>query len=301
MGQYKCTFIGTGIIGAGLASNALLRDLDVTIYDVVPEEKIRANMQSVFDILVESGAVTKEAAADKLSKARICTDLKEAVTGADFVQECVPERLDLKQNIYRQIQEVTGENAVIASSTSSMLPSKLQDGALYPEKIVVGHPYNPSYLLPLVEVCGGEKVPETTIDRVCDIYRAMGKAPCVCRKEVNGFIVNQLSWGALGAAMKCVQEGVCSVEDMDKAIMYGPGMRMAVLGQILTISLGIDGGIAMAPKKYGLPDDPIYAALGKGVEEELLNRSEEQGRNVEDVCKFRDKVFVQILKAQGML
>lgn len=297
----KATFVGTGIIGAGLAANAALAGFDVTLYDVVPVEKIKENFKKVLDILVEAGA-TDQAAADKaMADAKYSTELKEAVEGAEFVQEAIPERLQLKIDTYRQIQEVTGPNTIIASTTSAMFPSKLREGALYPDSIIVGHPYNPSYLLPLIEVCGGNEPCMPIIEKAMAIYKAMKKEPILCRKEIIGFVVNRMSWAALAAAKESVREGVCSVEDMDKAIMYGPGMRMAVLGQLLTISLGIPGGFREEARKYGNEPTPYDGMYADGVDEEIANRPQWQGNTVEEVAKWRDKQFVEILKLHHML
>lgn len=301
MEKKKLAFIGSGMIGAGLAANALLNGYPCVIYDVVEPTKIRNTVRTVMDILVEAGATTAEAAEEALAGAGYTNDLKEAVYGAVFVQECVPERLELKQSIYRQIQEMCGPDTIIASSTSAMMPSVLQEGALYPQSILVGHPYNPSYLLPLIEVCGGKATAPETIAAAMEIYTGMGKVPVHCKKEVEGFLVNKLSWGAMEAAKQVVLDGVCSVEDMDKAIMYGPGMRMAVTGQIMTMSLGIQGGLRAAAAKYGKEPNEADCILGDGVDEAIAHRTEEQGNTVEGVIRYRDRMFAAILKEQGLL
>lgn len=300
MATYKAAYVGTGMIGIGLAANAAVSGFDVTLYDVVPVEKVKENFKKVLDILVEAGATTKEVADKAFENAKYSTDLKEAVKGVDYVQECIPERLQLKQDTYRAIQEVTGPDTLIFSSTSAMPPSQLSDGALYPGSIMVGHPYNPSYLLPLIEICGPQ-CPQENIDKARVIFEAMGKVTVVCRKERNGFVVNPVSWAALDAAKLAVKEGYCSVEDMDKAIIFGPGMRMAVTGQLLTMSLGVDGGFYKFCEKYGWPEDPFFQDLGKGVDEELANRDPAVGNTVEEVTKFRDRCFAQILKLHGKL
>lgn len=301
MKQYKAAFIGTGMIGAGLAANAVLNDFDVTLYDVVPVEKMQQNLKNILDILVEAGATTQEKVQKVFASVKFTNDLKEAVQGADFVQESIPERLQLKKDTYRTIQEVTGADTVIASSTTALFPSKLQEDALFPGSIIVGHPYNPSYLLPLIEICGGPAADQATLDKAMDIYKAMGKAPIICQKEINGFIVNRLSWAALDAAKECVREGICSVEDIDKAIMFGPGMRMAVTGQMLTLSLGVDGGFRKMAEKYGNEPTEYDELYAQGVDDEIAAREAWQGNTVEDVCKFRDKMFADILRLHRML
>ena len=261
-------------------------------------------MNKVFDILVEAGAFDRARADEAFANMSFTQDLAEAVKGADFVQECVPEKIELKHSTYRNIQEICGEDVIIASSTSGMFPSKLSEGALYPEKIIVGHPYNPSYLLPLIEICGPHASSET-LDKACEVYKAMGKEPVICKKEVTGFIVNSLSWGVMDDGIQKVLDGICDVEDVDKAIMYGPGLRMAITGQLLTMSMGVKGGFRVMAEKYGAtaarrPEQiPHYPEIEDGVEAEIANRSEVQGQNLDDITKFRDKAFVEILKLQG--
>lgn len=144
--------------------------------------------------------------------------------------------------------------------------------------------------------CGGEMMGEAK-----SIFEEIGKVPVICKKEAEGFLVNKLSWACMSAAQEAVKSGLCTVEDIDKAIMYGPGMRMAVTGQLLTISLGCEGGFLALAEKYGkepTPEDRLYA---EGVDEEIANRKPEQGNTVESVCKFRDHMFADILKLHGLL
>lgn len=301
MDKIKAVFVGTGMIGAGLAANAMLNGYETVLYDVVPQEKMRENISHILDILVDAGAATRAQADQALADCQFSNNLEEAVKGADFVQECIPERLELKKSTYAAIQKVTGPDAVICSSTSKLFPTKLQKDALYPQSILVGHPYNPSYLLPLIELCGGEQTSPEAIQRAKEIYTGMGKVAVVCKKEIYGFIVNRLSWAALEAAKECVRDGVCSVEDMDKAIMFGPGMRMAVTGQLLTISLGVDGGFRAIAEKYGEEPTPWNEVYAQGVDEEIANRDPAMGNTVDGVCKFRDHAFAELLKLHKLL
>lgn len=296
----KIAFVGTGMIGSGLAVNAALNGQEVALYDVADPAVVQKTVRQILDILIEAGAADAAQADSALASMTFTQDLAQAVTGARFVQECVPERLELKQSTYRSIQEIVGKTAVIASSTSGMFPSDLSKGALYPENIIVGHPYNPSYLLPLIEVCGPHASQET-IDTAMEVYKAMGKEPVLCRKEVHGFIVNKLSWAVMDGAIQAVANGECTVEDIDKAIMFGPGMRMAVTGQLLTMSLGVPGGFRMMGKKYGNEDgdtekERTINLIADGVDQEIAGRPEEFGNTVDSVVKFRDRAFADILK-----
>lgn len=297
----KIAFAGAGMIGAGLAVNALLHGYETALYDVCDLQIVEDRIRKIMDIMIGAEATTAELAGEALKRATYTNDLREAVEGAVLVEECLPERLELKQSVYRQIQEIAGPEILICSSTSGLFPSKLQDGALYPEKILVAHPYNPSYLLPLIELCGGEQTAQESILSAKAVFEEIGKVAVICRKEAEGFLVNKLSWACMFAAQEAVKEGLCTVEDIDKAIMYGPGMRMAVTGQLLTISLGCEGGFLALAEKYGkepTPEDKMYA---EGVAEEIANRKPEQGNTVESVCEFRDHMFADILKLHGLL
>ena len=299
----KLAFLGPGIIGSGLAINAVMNGNEVTLYGRRPLEQTRVTLDQVFETFVDIGVMTREQAEEYFGKIRYTSDIADAVRGADLVQECLAENLDLKKSVYRTIQEACGDRQpVIASATSSKFPSILSEGALYSDHIICGHPYNPSYLLPLIEVCGPEAAPEV-IETAMQAYRAMGKVPILCKKEVKGFAVNRLSWNAMATAKEIVEEGICSVEDMDKAIMYGPGLRMAVTGQLLTMSLGVDGGFREYEKKYSgkeTASEP-YLALADGIDAALSHRSPEEGRTPEEVIRYRDRMIAVLLRAEGLL
>ena len=293
----KLAFVGIGMIGAGLAVNAMLNGYETALYDVVDAT---ANVRDILDALVDIRVCTREEAGAAYARAHYTGDLREAVTGAEFVQECIAENLEVKQAMYRSIQEIAGDAPVIASSTSMLLPTKLQEGALYPERIVVGHPYNPSYLLPLVEICAGEQTSPAAVEAAKEIYTGMGKKPIVCRREVFGLIANMINWKLLEASKEAIFGGICTVEELDQALMYGPGLRLAVTGQILTTSLGVKGGLRAMGAKYG-KENPDDLVLADGLDEELAHRTEKQGRNEAGVLKFRDQMIADILRGQGVL
>ena len=297
----KITFVGSGIIGAGLAVNAVMHGDSVTIWYRKNYEKLEANLKSIFSIFIENEVISDSDAEDYFSKIKFTTDLEEAVKDAEFIQESISEKLEDKQDMYRKIQEICGNKVLIASSTSLLFPSKLSEGALYPEKIVVGHPYNPAYLMPVMEICGGETASGDTIQAVKEIYEGWGKIPVICLKEVKGFIVNEINQSATRICKDQVVNGICSAEDMDKAIMYGPGLRMAILGQLLTTSLGVEGGFYNMCKKYNLPPNPDYDILGDQMEQVYKNRTEDEGQNPEAAVKYRDKMIIEILKLKGRL
>lgn len=298
----KIAFIGTGIIGAGLAVNALAAGNECTLYDVVDLQTAKDRIKGIFDTMVEAGAYTQEKADEAYAHALFTNDMKEAVEGAVFIQEAVPERIELKRSVFKQIQEITGAAPVISSTTTALMPSELQEGALYPEKILVGHPYNPSYILPLIEIVAGKQTSQETVDAAKAMYDSWGKISVICLKEVYGYIAQHVNWGVRDIALKVVQDGICSPEDMDKAIMYGPGMRFPVTGQLLTLAMGVEGGWKnMNPKYNGKPATEFDLWLDEELNKELANRPEQIGNNLEDALKFRDKMLVAELKVQGLI
>lgn len=298
----KVALIGTGIIGAGLAVNALLAGNEVCLYDVVDLQIPKNRIKGIFDVMVEAGAFDQATADAAMARATYTNDLKEAVTGASFIQECVPEKIELKRSTYKSIQEITGPGPLISSSTTGLMPSDLQEGALYPERILVGHPYNPSYILPLVEICGGKQTSQESIDEAYAEYESWKKVPVICKVENYGYIAQHTNWGVRDILKKLVADGVCSAEDADKSLMYGPGMRFAVTGQLLTLALGVEGGWKnMNPKYFGTPATEEDLALDVAVNEELANRPEELGNTTESVIKFRDKMLIEMLKFQKLL
>jgi len=297
----RAAFVGIGIIGSGLAVNAAMHGYEVRMFYRRDLELQRKRVADIFQIFIDNDVCGREEADELMGSIVFCTDLETVVRDAGIIQESIAERLDAKQALYAQIQDICGSAPIIASSTSELFPSALSQGSKYPERIVVGHPYNPSYLLPVMEICGGQTASEETIQQLGTFYQSWGKVPVVCRKEVPGFIVNSLSWAAMRVCRQQIREGVCSVEDMDKAIMYGPGLRMAVLGQILTMSLGVDGGFRKFDEKYGKPFNPENLVLAEGVDEELAHRPESAGNTEERVKRYRDHMLIEILRLQDLM
>ena len=298
----KMAFIGTGIIGAGLAVNALVVGYPCVLYDVADLKAPKERIRKILDSMVEAEAFSEETAAAALKRATFTNDLQEAVENAVFIQESIPERIELKKSIFRQIQEIAGDKPVIASATTALMPSELQEDALYPERILVGHPYNPSYILPLVELVPGKQTSEETVDYARETYEKWGKVTVTCLKEVYGYIAQHINWGIRDIALKVIKDGICTPEDMDKAIMYGPGMRLPITGQLLTLSMGVEGGWKNFYKKYyGQEATDFDYWLDAQLQHELEHRSPETGNTLESALKFRDKMLVSELKVQNLM
>ena len=233
--------IGAGTIGASWTAAFLSRGLRVAVYDPSPgaPDLVRRTIAAAWPVLQRLGA-KPDASPDNWS---FHTDPVEAATGAQFVQENAPERYEVKQALLPRIAAVLGAEVVIASSSSGLLASRLSEGCAHPERILIGHPFNPPHLVPLVEVVGPHGS-RAAIDTAMGFYRAIGKHPIEIRKEVPGHLANRLQAALWREAVHLVAEGVASVADVDAAISEGPGLRWALMGPHTTFHMaGGEGGM----------------------------------------------------------
>jgi carnitine 3-dehydrogenase len=244
------TCISAGPIDAGWAACFLARGYGVTVYlhDVEEEESLHSLIDTAW-ISLESLGLSKGASRDNL----YCTnDLDEAVAHADFVQESAPEDLELKQSLYAHLGEIVAPRVVISSSTSGLPMTDIQARCPTPERTVVGHPFNPPYLLPLVEVVGGDKTDPEAVKWVVDFYRIAGKAPLALNREIPGFIATRLQEAMWREVLHMIDNDEATVEQIDFAIVNGPGPRWAMMGPCLTYHLGGgEGGMAYCLDQFG--------------------------------------------------
>ena len=293
---------GSGIIGAGWAVRALAAGLDVIAWDPDPNAGgwLLDTVNSSWPIVEEMGLNT-DASVERL---RIADSIEEMVRSADFIQESAPERLDLKIGLHQRIDELADTSILIASSTSGLLPSQLQSKCKTPERILVGHPFNPVYLLPLVEVVAGNQTAESTIDQASKFYTNLGMHPLRVRKEVPGFIADRLQEALWREALHLVNEGLATPEELDKAICLGPGLRWSFWGTCLIFHLaGGQGGMrqmldhfnpSLFPWSYLEPPsitEPLVDKMAQGCEESA------GGQTVRELEKIRDRALVAVLKA----
>ena len=229
------TSIGAGPIGAGWTAFFLARGYQVRAYlhSMDEEKAFRSILDTAWPCLVELG-LAEGASLDNLT---VTDSLEEAVSGTEFVQESAPERLEIKQELYRLLGEITPPGVVIASSTSGLPMTDIQAKCPSPERTVVGHPFNPPYLLPLVEVVGGEATSRDALDWVMDFYTIAGKEPLLLKKEIPGFIATRLQEALWREALHMVANGEASPEDIDRALRFGPAPRMAIQGQCMAFAL----------------------------------------------------------------
>ena len=295
--------VGTGVIGTSWAAHFLAHGHDVVATDPAPgaEERLHADVAAHWPVLQP----VKGASPERLT---FTADPAAAVADADFVQENGPEREDIKHALYAVLDEAARPDVVLASSSSGMLPSVIARGCpRHPERVVIGHPFNPPHLIPLVEVVPGEKTSEATVERALAFYAAVGKKPIRLHQEVPGHVANRLQAALWQEAYSLVERGVATVADIDAAIANGPGLRWAVLGPFLNQHLsGGPGGIAHILEHLGPPTEEWWRDLGRvtlspelnaklvsGVDDELA------GIDPAELVARRDAVLTTLLAAKA--
>lgn len=294
--------IGCGLIGGAWAAYFLSRGLDVRAYDPLPDGEARL------------AAVVKDALADleMLGGARLgqgelsyFVDMADAVAGADYVQENAPEKIALKQDLLQAIDALAPADVVIGSSTSSFPASDLQAKCAHPQRVVVAHPFNPPHLVPLVEIVRGGLTDPPAQDAAYRFFERIGKAPVRVAKEAVGHLANRMSAALWREAVHIVAEGIASVEDVDRAIRFGPGLRWAIDGPHMLYHLGGgEGGIDAYLRHLGPAQEARWATLGAptldadtcgkliaGVAEEA------DGRSIGELKQRRDRLMIAVLKA----
>lgn len=299
----RVAIIGGGVIGGGWAARALASGSEVIVFDTDTDTATR-RIQQMIDIAWPS--LTKRglsAQADR-DNWRVTDDLAEAVGQADLIQENVPERLELKQKVLADIDSLAPEQALIGSSTSGFLPTDLQAQCRHkPERVFVAHPFNPVYLLPLVELVGGDKTTQETLDKAQAIYRGIGMRPLVVRKEIEGHIADRLMEALWREALHLVNDGIATTEEIDAAVVYGAGLRWSLMGTFLTFHLaGGEQGMRHMLEQFGpalkLPWTKLEAPeLTDELIDKVVAGTEHQsaGRPVAELESRRDEFLTDLL------
>jgi carnitine 3-dehydrogenase len=298
----KVAVVGTGLIGAGWAAQYLASGLDVVATDPAPnaEAALRKSVDDAWELLTTVG-LAPGASRDRLT---FTADVNEAVSQADFVQESVPERLMLKARVFAQMDEAARPEVILASSASGLTIDSIQSGCKkHPERCVLGHPFNPPHVMPLVEVVGGAKTSEGTIERTMAFYASIGKKPIRLRKSVSGHVGNRLQAALYREILYLIQQGVLSVEDADIAVSYGPGLRWGVMGPSLQWHLaGGAGGIQQFVKQFmegftglmkKLEMPEVTPELMQTVIEGVVK--EANGQSVEQLAQAENKLVMELL------
>jgi carnitine 3-dehydrogenase len=296
----RVAIVGAGVIGSGWAARFLGAGLDVAAWDPAPnaESKARATIDAAWP------AMSRRGLAPGASPSRLTfhAKLKDCVENADFVQESAPERETLKQDLLADI-DAGNPTAIVASSTSGLLPTLLSAKMSRPERMLVGHPFNPVYLLPLVELVGGERTAPGTIESAAAFYQSIGMRPLPVRKEIVGFVADRLMEALWREALWLVNDDVATTEEVDAAVVYGCGLRWSLMGTFLTFHLaGGEGGVRHMLHQFGpalkLPWTRLVAPeLTDELIDKVADGCEEQaaGRSIRELEARRDDFLVELL------
>lgn len=297
--------IGTGVIGASWCTCFLAHGFNVMATDPAPgaEQRLREQVARQWPDAVALG-VAKGSAPAQL---QFRPDARAAVAQADFVQENGPERLEFKRELFALLDEAAPSHAILASSSSGIPASQFQTACSRPERVLIGHPFNPPHLIPLVEVVGGQLTSPQAVRAALDFYRAAGRKPIALHKELKGFVTNRLQAALWREAYGLVHAGVATVEDIDAAIANGPGLRWAIRGPFATQSLsGGEGGLRHLLDHLGPPMDDYWqdllpTRLTGEVKEAVLDSAEQQmgDWDMASVARERDRLLVALLKLKA--
>jgi carnitine 3-dehydrogenase len=296
--------LGGGVIGAGWAARFVLNGCDVRLYDPAPEARagtaeVLANARTAYEQLTLAPLPPE-------GELRFADSLEEAVAGVDLVQESAPERVELKRELLAAADRAAPPDALVCSSTSGLRPTELQAELERPDRFCVAHPFNPVYLLPLVELCGGERTSQETVERAGALFRSVGMHPLVVRSEIDGFVADRLLEALWREALWLVNDGVATVEEVDDAIRYGAGLRWAFMGTFLTYRIaGGAEGMRHFLRQFGPALQWPWTHLTEVPEltDELVETiaaqsdAQAEGRSVRELEQLRDRVLVRLLQA----
>ncbi|WP_369201998.1 3-hydroxyacyl-CoA dehydrogenase NAD-binding domain-containing protein [Streptomyces sp. PU-14G] len=293
--------LGGGVIGQSWTALFLAAGMSVAVHDPDPqaEARVRKAVDSAWPVLTRLG-LTEHGRPDDL---HFCHDARAAVEGAGFVQESVPERIGIKHDLYAAIEPALDAETIVASSASGLTLSQLQAGWRNPGRLVLGHPFNPPHLIPLVEVMGNDRTDQAVVGRARAFYETVGKVTIEVRREFPGHVANRLQAAVWREAIHLVNEGVASVEDVDTAVAAGPGLRWAAMGPTALFHLGAgEGGLAAFCERYadsfnrwfddlGRPhlDEPTARRLVDGL------RPLSEGHTVEELSRRRDALLTELI------
>ena len=293
--------VGGGVIGGGWATRCLANGLNVVVTDPRPESRdyVERMIDEAWPILEEADLI-----AESSGQLSFVDNIEAAVAQADFVQENVPEREDLKIAIHQEISENVRADVVIASSSSGLLPSRLQSQCKHPERLLIGHPFAPVYLLPLVEVVGSEQTSSVAVSRAGAFYRSIGMRPLHVRREIEAYIADRLQESLYREALHLIDQGVATVSEIDAAVTGGPGLRWAFMGTFLAWHLGGGpGGMRHTIEQFGpaleLPWSHMKAPeLTDELKRRIVEGCEDESgdRVFSEMERRRDRCLVEIQK-----
>ena len=301
----RIAIVGTGVIGASWAAQYLATGFDVIATDPAPnaEANLRSYVDMAWKALTAIG-LSPGAARDRLT---FTSTMKEALSKADLVQENAPERPDFKIKLFADIDDATPPDSIIASSSSGITMSVIQSGCKRPERCVIGHPFNPPHMIPLVEVVGGAKTSPEAIQQAMAFYASIGKKPILLHKELSGHVANRLQAALYREVVYLIEQGVLDVADADIAVCWGPGLRWGVMGPSLLWHLGGgEGGIRHFMEHLMEPMMGMWKVLGHPEMTPQLKQTIIEGvlkeaadRSVDELEKERDEMLLGLLSVRA--
>jgi carnitine 3-dehydrogenase len=299
----RIAIIGTGVIGASWTALFLAKGLQVVATDIAPnaEAALRKFVETAWPALQRLGL----SPVASQSNLKFTAALPQAVADADLVQENGPERIDFKQKLYGELDELLPPDVIIASSSSGLTMSEIQKGAAaHPERCVIAHPFNPPHLIPLVEIVGGAKTSEATIRRAAEFYTSIGQRTVRLNKEMPGHVANRLQAALAREVYHLVAEGVVSAADVDTALCWGPGLRWGIMGNMMLNHLGGGpGGIEHFFQQFTGPMAAWWKTLGSPVltpevQKKLIDsvRAEVGSRSIDELAAERDEILLGLIE-----
>mgnify|MGYP001563677161 CR=1 FL=1 len=296
----KIAVIGTGVIGAGWIIRFLFNKKKINIYDPnIKQKKFLLNEIKRVNPILKKFYKNK---IDIKSQLKFCKTLEEAVKDVDLIQENAPENEILKTKIIKEISLYAKKNTIIASSSSGLLPTKIQAKCINPKRVIIAHPFNPVYLLPLVELVPGEKTDLKIISKAKNFYRNIGMKTLVLKKELPGYLSDRLQESMWRESLHIINEGYASTQDLDDAIIYGPGLRWSLMGTFLTFHLaGGEMGMKHMLEQFGpalkLPWTKLKAPiLTKSLKNKIINGTKDQSKNksINSLANLRDNFLIDL-------
>ena len=296
------SIVGTGVIGAGWAARFLANGYIVKAYDPKKQSlnQLKINVKIAFKSLKKVG-LNKKAS---LSNLKIYTELSKALEETTFVQENAPENEKIKKDILQKVDLLVNKNVIIASSSSGLLPSKIQLKCLHPERVLIGHPFNPVYLLPLVEIVGGKKTKPKFLKLAKTFYENVGMKPLMVKKEIEGYVSDRLQEALWRESLHIIKDGIATTQEIDDAIVYGPGLRWSFMGVCLTFHLaGGEMGMKHMLEQFGpalkLPWTKLKApSLTSKLKKLMITGTKKQADkfSIKDLEEQRDIFLIEIMK-----
>jgi 3-hydroxyacyl-CoA dehydrogenase len=303
---HRIAIVGTGVIGASWAAQYLARGFDVIATDPAPnaEANLRKYVDEAWTALTTIG-LSPGAKRDRLT---FTTNVTEALSNADFVQENGPERQEFKIKLFADMDAATPPDSIIASSSSGLTMSVMQSACKHPERCVIGHPFNPPHMVPLVEIVAGEKTSPQVVEQAISFYTSIGKKSIHVRKEVVGHVANRLQAALYREVVYLIEQGVLDVADADAAVCWGPGLRWGIMGPSLLFHLGGgQGGIQHFMEHLSGPMATWWKDLGKltefspDVKQTIIDgvQKEASHRSIEELGRERDSMLLALLATRS--